>query len=115
MASSLRESSLRHSKHYLQLLTRADSLLVEGGNALNKALNIFDVEWENIRTGREWAAQHSRIDDEAAWCCSAYADAGAYIFSFRLHPLERRRWLEAALAAAKRLGDRSAGPCTSVI
>jgi hypothetical protein len=113
MAARLRDSSLRHANYYLQLLGRADSLYLEGGASREEALSLFGEEWENIHRGQGWAEQQTDKDRAAASCCSLCADAGAFIFSFKLHALERLRWLEAALTAARRLGDQATSVTSS--
>ncbi|MCD4673098.1 MAG: tetratricopeptide repeat protein [Anaerolineaceae bacterium] len=95
----------RHAAHYLQVLRIADELYLQGGDKILNALNLFDREWENILAGQAWAAKHKK-DKNAAQLCADFPDAGIYCLSLRLHPLERIRWLEDALSAAREIGDR---------
>ncbi len=52
-------------------------------------------------------AAHQQDDDTVAEWCWEYPDAGAYCLHLRQHPRERIRWLELALAAARRLKQRN--------
>ncbi|MDQ3908698.1 MAG: tetratricopeptide repeat protein, partial [Acidobacteriota bacterium] len=97
-------AELRHSMHYLMLLSNADDLYLQGGDAVMRGLALFDVERTNIQSGQAWAAQHT--DDEMATrLCSAYPESGVYILNLRLHPRERISWLKQALLATRRTGD----------
>jgi tetratricopeptide (TPR) repeat protein len=104
--SERHRAGLRHSTYYLAVLDSADKLYLEGGESLMRGLTLFDLEWGNIQTGQAWAADHAPAQDEAARVCSSYPDAGVYCLALRQHPREQIRWLEAALAAARRLKDR---------
>ena len=96
----------RHAIHYLIVAAAADELYLQGGESLKKGLALFELEWGNIQAGQGWAAAQADRDEAAAKVCSKYPDAGAYCLGLRQHARERVRWLEAALAAARRLKDR---------
>src|SRR2546425_1320704 len=98
----------RHAEHYKNVAAAANELYKRGGEWLRKGLALFDAEWGNIQGGQAWAAAHAGEDEAAAVLCSAYPDAGLYCLHWRLHPREQIRWREAALAAARQLGDRGA-------
>ena len=98
----------RHAAHYEAVALAADDLYLQGGSGLLQGLGLFDLEWGNIQAGQAWAAAGAAEDEAAARLCSAYPDAGAHCLDLRQHPRERIRWREAALAAARRLGDRAA-------
>jgi tetratricopeptide (TPR) repeat protein len=98
----------RHAEHFLAVLRRAEVLYLQGGDGVLRGLALFDRERTHIQEGQAWAAVHSTTDEGAAAVCSAYADAGVYCSSLRLHPRQWVAWLEAALAAARRLGNRAA-------
>jgi tetratricopeptide (TPR) repeat protein len=102
------EASLRHAQHYLEVLRDAEGRYRKGGEALMSGLALFGLEWGNIEAGQAWAAGHAAVDSTAAGICIKYPDAAVYCLSLRHHPLERIRWLEAGLAAARRFGDRPA-------
>jgi tetratricopeptide (TPR) repeat protein len=96
----------RHATHYAAVARVADQLYLQGGEALKRGLDLFDLEWDNIQTGQSWAAAHGEEDEVAAELCSAYPDAGVYCLNLRQHPREWIDWLGAALVATRRLEDR---------
>ncbi|HEX6903779.1 MAG TPA: tetratricopeptide repeat protein [Thermoanaerobaculia bacterium] len=98
---------LRHAKHYLRVLERANDLYLRGGQEVLNGLRLFDAERGNIQAGQAWATEHSAGSQEAADLCSRYPDLGTFILYTRLNPREQIQWREAALEAARRLGDRS--------
>lgn len=100
--------SKRHAKYFRDVLRSADQLYFQGGEALKHGLDRFDSEWENIKAGYGWAEQHVSRDEEAAMICSDYLNAGAHVLDLRQRPSDRIHWLEAALAAAQQLTDRTA-------
>jgi tetratricopeptide (TPR) repeat protein len=97
-------SGRRHAEYYRGVLAKANNMF------LNKepiaGLALFDREWENIREGQAWAAKRAPRAIDAARLCQAYADAGADCLDLRLHPRQRIQWLDAALASARKIGDR---------
>ena len=102
------DAARRHAAHYVDVLAQADALYRKGGDFIKPGLALFDLEWGNIQAGQAWAAAHAERDNETAGLCSRYPDAGSYCLVLRQHPREQIRWLEAALAAARRLKDRGA-------
>ena len=104
----LKEASARHAEHYMAVLAAANALYLKGGEGVLQGLALFDLERANIEAGQAWAAGRADRDDAAARLCSSYPNAGAYVLDLRQHPRDRIRWLEAALAAARRLKDRRA-------
>jgi tetratricopeptide (TPR) repeat protein len=92
----------RHATHYLHVLSEADDLYLQSGEATRRGLALFDSEWRNIQAGQAWAAGQPGDDT----LCSSYPDVGAYFLLLRLRPRERIAWFEAALDAARRLGER---------
>src|SRR5215213_7647434 len=102
------EAQRRHAAHYLQVVREADGLFKLGGNALHRALELFEVERTNILAGMAWAERHLDKDEGAAMICSTFPNAGALLFELLFSPRERLRWLESARAAARQLNDREA-------
>ena len=111
----------RHAAHYASVLRAAKELYKQGGESITRGLALFDLEWPNIQAGQAWSAAHSASPlsetategrteggPTAAQLCSDYPDAGLYCLNLRLHPREWIRWLEAALAAARRAKNRQA-------
>ncbi|MGQ0600955.1 MAG: ATP-binding protein [Anaerolineales bacterium] len=97
----------RQADHYLNVLWAIDRLYKQGDQYTMRGLRLFDREWTNIEAGQAWAAAHLQQNIEAARLCSAYPDAGVYVMDLRQHPRDVIRWREAALLAARRLGQRS--------
>ena len=95
----------RFSAHYLQSLSSANDLYMVGGEKILVALSYLDLEWPNIKTGQDWVAEHIK-DTSNAQLCARYYNAGANCLPLRLHSRERLHWLENALAAAHKIGDR---------
>ncbi|HEY2290164.1 MAG TPA: tetratricopeptide repeat protein [Thermoanaerobaculia bacterium] len=93
---------LRHAEHYLGVLARSSELYEQGGEGVRQALELFDREWENVRSGFAWTAENASQDEAAAWLCASYPNAGAYCLDLRLSPREHIRWLEPALRASHR-------------
>jgi tetratricopeptide (TPR) repeat protein/Cdc6-like AAA superfamily ATPase len=96
-----------HAEHFLAVLAQANSLYLAGGEALTQGMTLFDVEYENIKAGQQWAALKSAENQEAARLCMEYPNSGAYVIDLRLHPRERKDWLSAALKAAQLQTDRA--------
>jgi tetratricopeptide (TPR) repeat protein len=107
-AAESNAAALQHARHYLAVITSADSLYEEGGETLMRGLALFDLEWGNIQAGQSWASAHSSENREAARLCSYYPGRGPYVLNLRHHPLDQICWLAAALAAARQLQDREA-------
>ncbi len=101
----LERAAAAHSQHFVQVLALADDLFLKGGEGILQGLALFDQERKNIEAGQNWAA--SREETDAAYeLCAGYPNVGAYVLSLRLVADERVRWLEAAVQAARQLGDR---------
>ncbi|HEX5709324.1 MAG TPA: tetratricopeptide repeat protein, partial [Pyrinomonadaceae bacterium] len=98
----------RHASHYMKILWAADQLYKQGGAGLKRGIALFDSEWPNIRAGQSWAGGGASGDDAAARLYVSYSSFGALLFDLRMHPQERIRGWEAAIAAARRLKDRAA-------
>jgi tetratricopeptide (TPR) repeat protein len=96
----------RHAAHYRSVLADADELYLRGGDEIARGLTLFERERVNIEKGQAWAAEQAIADEAAASLCLEYSCAGACVLSFRQHPRERVEWLEASLAAARKLKRR---------
>lgn len=107
LSSMEREMAYKlHAAHYRDVLAAADSLYLEGGEALARGLALFDLERSNIDAGHAWVAAQDDADEDIAELARSYPDAGVYVLSLRQHPREKIRWLEIALSAARRLKHR---------
>ncbi len=89
--SNLREAQQRHARHYAAILTSANKQYLQGGESTIRGLNLFDLEWANVRFGQNWAAADAPSDNEAAYLCSEYPDVGLYCLNIRLHP---QTWIQ---------------------
>ena len=97
----------RFAMHYKDVLTAANELYKEGDESLLRGLALFDLEWGNIQAGHSWiAAQTDAPDADVAELGMTYPHAGAYLLTLRQHSREQIRWLEIALAVARRLQYR---------
>jgi tetratricopeptide (TPR) repeat protein len=106
-AEERNDSHLRHAEHYVSVAAFASQLFLRGGDGMLRGLGVIDREWSNIRAGQAWAAARAAEDDAAARLTNSYPNAGACCLDLRQHPRERIVWLEAALAAARRLKNRT--------
>ena len=98
---------LRHATYFLTVFQKCDELYLKGGDAIKSGLAFFDAERQNIEAGQSWACQRSSGNEVAAQLCNQYPFAGVYVLMLRQHPREVISWLEAALAAARKLKDRA--------
>ena len=102
------EAEERHAEHCMRVLSASNEQYEQGGENLLAGLALFDQEWANIQAGQSWAEKNLENSPAAALLCSSYPDAGNYVLDLRLHPKERIRWRETAVAAARQLKDRNA-------
>jgi tetratricopeptide (TPR) repeat protein len=105
-ADRLESAARGLAEHYLGILIEADHLFLTGRASHCQAVALFDQEKGNIRHGQLWAAARPAADAEAARWCRNFALHGAHILGFRLSPRELIEWMELALQACRRLGDR---------
>lgn len=98
---------LRHAQHFALVARRAGlELYGQGGAALMEGLALFDRERANLDAAWEWASAGGGAE-AADRLIDAFANALAHIGTLRYHARQiRLPRLEAALAAARRRGDR---------
>ncbi len=99
-------TNLRHAEFYVRVTRAADELYLDGNENVRAGLDLFDQELAHIRAGQAWAAAHANENDDAAELCSDYPDAAVYVADLRLSAREQIRWLEQAVGAARKLGDK---------
>lgn len=87
-----------HATFYLHILEKAENLYLAGGEQIFLGLNLFDLEWNNIKAGQAWSAKHTD-NYVATKLCASYPQKGFNCLSLRLHPEEHIRWLEEAQVA----------------
>jgi tetratricopeptide (TPR) repeat protein len=97
-----------HAQHYQEVLSTANSFYLKGGDDIRCGLALYDLERMNIEAGQAWASEQTNNDATAAELCLTYPDAILNVLLLRQHPKERIQWLEAMLAAARRLNHRNA-------
>lgn len=97
---------LRHAAHYLKILGECGTLYLEGEESVKNSLALFDMERRNIEAGQKFASQLANEHEVAARLCNAYGGITQHVLGLRQHPRERITWLQAALAAARKLNDR---------
>ncbi|MGV8089129.1 MAG: ATP-binding protein [Methanothrix sp.] len=102
------EAEEQHAEHYRSVLSASNEQYKKGGENLLAGLALFDREWANIQAGWAWAERNLQDSSAAASLCSTYPDAGAYVLDLRLHPREKIRWLETAVAAARQIENKEA-------
>ena len=95
----------RFAAYFLTVMIAAGEFYALGGKDKDLGLNLFDVEWENIKKGRAWAEKNSEQDKEADNLCLSYAEAAVSLLGHRKSPAESLQWFEAALNSAKRLNE----------
>jgi tetratricopeptide (TPR) repeat protein len=98
-------AALRHARHYLDVISEANKLYLQGGESVVHGLALFDLERGNIEAGQTCAAARAEKNPEAAELCGNYPGQGAHVLNLRQHPREQIRWLESALSAGRQLDD----------
>jgi hypothetical protein len=102
---SLYEAQYRHAKFYLEVLRSARDLYKEGDENVRQALIQFDQNWGQIEKGQLWASTYTKETSEAAELCNVYPLRAGALLRLRRDSRQRIEWHEAALAAARRLGN----------
>jgi tetratricopeptide (TPR) repeat protein len=97
-----------HAVYFIKVLDYANKIYLQGNESITVGLALLDVERENIEAGQRWAASMIGKNETATQLSMVYYNAGAHVLDLRLYPLERIRWQETGLKAARLLGDRSA-------
>jgi tetratricopeptide (TPR) repeat protein len=99
------EARFKHASYYKDMLVATDRLYLEGDEKVLVGLRLFDLEWENIRTGYAWVVNTKEKNVSLAKLCMEYSNSGAAILVLRQHPRERISWLDTALSFAREIGD----------
>ena len=98
----------QHAQYYMRRLENISTRYLQGGEAPSLAVRDFDQELDQIRKGEMWSLAQADNDQDAALLCNAYPYVGQAILHQRQDPREMLRWLEPALAIAKRTGHSEA-------
>ena len=104
---ALEEARKRHAAYYCAVVDQANKIYLKGSTNIQVAVAIFDLEWINIQSGQQWAAEQilSRID--AAEIARSFVAIGEDLLNLRRRPSERICWFQAGIDACSRLGDRA--------
>lgn len=93
----------RHAFHYLDVAQKiADLYELEG----HPGLELFDMEWMNLRAARMWSTEHSAADAEVPLVCMRYVDSLKELLHLRKSPQEQIQWMKLAVAASRQLQQR---------
>lgn len=95
----------RHAEYYLDIIRNAADKFEQGGNTIYQGVKLFDLEWENILAGIQWAEEFSDKNEEAGKLCNNYPKLGWSLLHLRQHPEDQIRLSKSALLAARRLKD----------
>jgi tetratricopeptide (TPR) repeat protein len=95
----------RHAEHYGDVHDRSNRLYREGGANVLAGLQLFDLERINIETAHDWAVRRCDGHDPAARWLGTHG-VWRDIVQLRLTAREQIRWLEHAVASARRSGRR---------
>jgi tetratricopeptide (TPR) repeat protein len=101
---SVYEARLRHARYFEGVLGEARKLDARGeGQPGDPAL--FEQDRENILAAIRWTTSLAGDDDAVADLCVRFLCIGSSFLILRQHSAERVGWLEAGLAAARRLNQ----------
>jgi tetratricopeptide (TPR) repeat protein len=95
----------RFATYFLTVVMTAGESFSKGGKEKEQGLNQFDLEWENIKKGQQWALSTSDNDEEADNICLSYTEAAVALLELRQPPAERLKWYQAALESSRRLNE----------
>ncbi|HEU4323617.1 MAG TPA: tetratricopeptide repeat protein [Roseiflexaceae bacterium] len=101
---------IRHARHYIKLVAKAEQQYRDGGEGMAAGLKIFDQERANLDSARVWVQEQTSLapQTELDELLLADADATANLGDLRYSKTEQRiPQLERALAAARHLRRRS--------
>jgi tetratricopeptide (TPR) repeat protein len=102
--AEIEEARERLAQHFLAILAEANNRFLRGGDDVLEGLALYDQEAISILAAAHWA--RSERSPEATNIAMRLPNAGTYVLSLRLHARELIVWLDAALAAARQLGER---------
>jgi tetratricopeptide (TPR) repeat protein len=100
------EANKLHAGHFVLILWKAREIRdTNTKTCFLDSLQLIDQEWTNIVTGQSWAAANFNKNAEIAGFCSDFTGAYADI-DLRLSRREHIEWLNSALNACRKIGDR---------
>ncbi|MCC7164000.1 MAG: tetratricopeptide repeat protein [Anaerolineae bacterium] len=101
-----RTAEKRYAVFFKNVSSAANDLYLEGGENVVAGLKLFEQELTHIRAGQKWAAENWETNEEVARLCIEYPLDAAHTVNLRLSAREQIRWLEEAVKAARKLGDK---------
>jgi tetratricopeptide (TPR) repeat protein len=101
------EGQTRHAQHYVDVFQQANTLYAQGSDAAKKGLVIFDLEWTNINQGQVFAESYAEENETLGKLCSKYPLVGSDLLILRRPAVERIKWLEPAIRAARNFNIRA--------
>ena len=87
--------------YYHDILRDANELYENDEDALESALNLFDLDWFNIQAGQKWASQKSSEDAKIAKLCGDYCKEARVLMPMRHSTEECIEWNQSALTASR--------------
>jgi tetratricopeptide (TPR) repeat protein len=100
--TQVQAAQYRLARHYLNKLRASSEAVRRGRTSLVYGLNLFDKEWPHIQHWQEWSAQGGL---ERAPLCKEFPFFGFDVLAIRHTPVDRLKWWDAALDAARQLHD----------
>ncbi|MEX0728378.1 MAG: tetratricopeptide repeat protein [Planctomycetaceae bacterium] len=95
---------LRHATYFDSEFGKIDAMYRNGGVQSLEALDRFERALPNLRSAFEWTKKLTDDDNAAAKLCNSIVRQGWLVLECRKEP-RRYDWVEAGLAAARKLGD----------
>lgn len=105
-APALAAAGRRFAEHFASIARRADDQIAEGGPSMRDGLALFDRERRNIVGALGWAMEGAADPEIGALLCRLTGGAAGAL-ALRTHAADRIAWYQAAVAAARRSGDRA--------
>lgn len=95
----------RHAWHYLARGAEANALFLEGGERVLPALRAFEAAWPHLRAAWGWMRTRAGARAADLWL-DLFPGSMPYVLDLRLPPREQVPLLQAAVEAARRLGEK---------
>lgn len=97
---------LKYAQHFRSVLAKAESHFIKGHEQVQIGVMLFKREQANIETGMATVTKMVELNLQAAELCVEYPNTAYNLLDLLQHPRERIQWLEAQLAAARRLNRK---------
>jgi tetratricopeptide (TPR) repeat protein len=100
------KSNIRMSEYYKNKLNETKTLYFSGDEDFIRGLELFDLEWSNIKYGQQWAFKNQNEHIAVEEFLSDYAISGHTLLEMRHPPELQYKWHKAALDTARRLDNK---------